>query len=92
VTKADFVERLAGDGRFESRKQAGDALDAVLVAFADTVAGGGVVNLTGFGNFSVADRAARQGVNPRTGERITIQASRVPKFSAGAALKAKVKS
>jgi DNA-binding protein HU-beta len=92
LTKADFVERLAGDSRFESKKQAGDALEAILDAIADTLAGGGEVTLTGFGKFSVADRGARQGVNPRTGERITIQASRAPKFTAGAALKSRVKS
>ena len=49
------------------------------------------MSFTGFGKFSPQQRAARQGVNPRTGERITIRASRVPKFSAGAGLKAKVK-
>ena len=49
------------------------------------------VNFTGFGKFAVADRAARQGINPRTRERITIAASRVPRFSAGAGLKSRVK-
>jgi DNA-binding protein HU-beta len=50
------------------------------------------VNFTGFGKFSAADRAARQGVNPRTGERVQIAATRVPKFSSGSQLKAAVKS
>jgi nucleoid DNA-binding protein len=49
------------------------------------------VNFTGFGKFSVAERGPRQGVNPRTGERITIAGGKVPKFSAGAGLKTKVK-
>ena len=49
------------------------------------------VNFTGFGKFSVAERGPRQGVNPRTGERITIAGGKVPKFSAGAGLKGKVK-
>ena len=44
---------------------------------------GGEINFTGFGKFSVADRGARQGVNPQTGEKIQIAASRVPRFSAG---------
>ena len=43
--------------------------------------------LTGFGKFSVVKRAARQGVNPRTGERVKIKASKAPKFTAGATLK-----
>ena len=52
---------------------------------------GGEVNFTGFGKFHVAHRKERQGVNPRTGERITIAASKVPRFSAGSALKKAVK-
>jgi DNA-binding protein HU-beta len=89
MTKAEFVEKVAGS--FDSKKAAADAVDSVLNGIQDTLAGGGSVNFTGFGKFSVADRAARQGVNPRTGERITIAAGRVPKFSAGAGLKSKVK-
>ena len=89
MTKAEFVDRIAGN--FDSKKAAADAVDAVLGGIEDTLAGGGAVNFTGFGKFSVADRAARQGVNPRTGERITIAAGRVPKFSAGAGLKSRVK-
>ena len=53
---------------------------------------GGDVSFTGFGKFSTSNRAARQGVNPRTGERVQIAAARVPKFSAGSALKQAVKS
>ena len=55
------------------------------------LARGESVSFTGFGKFSVAERGPRQGVNPRTGERITIAGGRVPKFSAGAALKSRVK-
>ena len=55
------------------------------------LAGGGEVSFTGFGKFHVAERGPRQGVNPRTGERITIPGGKVPRFSAGSALKAKVK-
>ena len=89
MTKAEFVDRIAGD--FDSKKSAADAVEAVLDAISDTLAGGGDVNFTGFGKFSVAERGPRQGVNPRTGERITISGGRVPKFSAGASLKSKVK-
>ena len=89
MTKADFVERIAGS--FDSKKAAADAVDAVLDGIQDTLAGGGEVNFTGFGKFSVAARGPRQGVNPRTGERITIAGGRVPKFSAGAGLKSRVK-
>ncbi len=72
MTKAEFVDHIAGS--FDSKKAAADAVDAVLDGIQDTLAGGGSVNFTGFGKFSVSERAARQGVNPRTGERITIAA------------------
>ncbi len=91
MTKAEFVDRLARDGRIGSKKHAANAVEAVLDAIADSLRGGDSVNFTGFGKFSVAERGPRQGVNPRTGERITIAGGRVPKFSAGAGLKSKVK-
>lgn len=89
MTKAEFVERIAGN--FDSKKAAADAVDAVLDGVQDALAAGQDVAFTGFGKFSVAERGPRQGVNPRTGERITIAGGRVPKFSAGASLKARVK-
>ncbi len=89
MTKAEFVDRIAG--QFETKKAAADAVEAVLDGITDTLAAGGEVNFTGFGKFSVAERGPRQGVNPRTGERITIAGGRVPKFSAGAGLKSRVK-
>jgi DNA-binding protein HU-beta len=91
MTKAEFVDRLARDSRIDSKKQAGDVVEAVLDGIADALAAGDSVNFTGFGKFSVAERGPRQGVNPRTGERITIAGGRVPKFSAGAGLKSKVR-
>ena len=91
MTKAEFVDRLARDSRIGSKKDAADAVEAVLDGIADSLRGGDSVNFTGFGKFSVAERGPRQGVNPRTGERITIAGGRVPKFSAGAGLKSKVK-
>ena len=89
MTKAEFVDRLAG--RFDSKKQASDAVEAVLDGITEALVAGDSVNFTGFGKFTVADRSPRQGVNPRTGERITIAGGRVPRFSAGAGLKSRVK-
>ena len=63
------------------------AVDAALEVIEETLKRGGEINFTGFGKFSVAERGARQGVNPQTGERIQIAASKVPRFSAGSALK-----
>ena len=89
MTKAEFVDRIANS--FESKKAASDAVETVLSGITDTLAGGGDISFTGFGKFSVAERGPRQGVNPRTRERITIPGGRVPKFTAGAGLKQRVK-
>ena len=89
MTKSDFVESITD--KFDSKKAAADAVDAVLDGIADTLKNGGEISFTGFGKFSVAERGPRQGVNPRTGERITIAGGKVPKFSAGAGLKSRVK-
>ena len=89
MTKAEFVDKIAGD--FDSKKAAADAVEAVLAGISDTLKGGGEISFTGFGKFSVAERGPRQGVNPRTKERITIPGGKVPKFSAGAGLKKTVK-
>jgi DNA-binding protein HU-beta len=91
VTKSEFVDQVAAESGL-SKGDAGTAVDAVLTVIEDTLKRGGEVSFTGFGKFSVADRGARQGVNPQTGERIQIAASRVPRFSAGSALKKAVKS
>ena len=90
MTKSDFVDQVAG--KLGSKKEASDAVEAVLDGISDALAKGEDVNFTGFGKFSVNERGPRQGVNPRTGERITIPGGKVPKFSAGAGLKSKVKA
>ena len=87
MTKAEFLEKVAGDERIGSKKAAADAVDSVLDAITDTLKAGGEVNFTGFGKFHVAERSERQGVNPRTGERNTMAGARVPRFWAGSALK-----
>ena len=89
MTKADFVESISG--KFESKKAAADAVDAVLEGIEDTLKSGGEISFTGFGKFSVAERGPRQGVNPRTGEKVQIAASTVPRFQAGSSLKTAVK-
>ena len=91
MTKSEFLDRLARDERIGTKKAAGDSLDAVLDAVTDVLSDGGEINFTGFGKFHVAERGPRQGVNPRTGERITIPGGKVPRFSAGSGLKSEVK-
>jgi DNA-binding protein HU-beta len=91
LTKGEFIDLLARDGRIGSKKEAAEAVEAVLDTISSALGRGESVNFTGFGKFSVAERGPRQGVNPRTGERITIAGGRVPRFSAGAGLKSRVK-
>ena len=90
MTKSEFVDQVAAESGL-SKGDASKAVDAVLETIESTLKRGGEISFTGFGKFSVADRGARQGVNPQTGERIQIAASRVPRFSAGSALKKAVK-
>jgi DNA-binding protein HU-beta len=90
VTKSEFVEQVASQSGLQ-KGEANKAVDAVLEVIEETLKRGGEVNFTGFGKFTVAERGARQGVNPQTGERIQISASRVPRFSAGSALKKSIK-
>ena len=90
MTNSEFVEQVAAESGL-SKGDACSADDAMLQVIADTLKRGGEINFSGFGKFSVAERGARQGVNPQTGERIQISASRVPRFSAGSALKKAVK-
>ena len=90
MTKSEFADQVASRSGL-SKSDATKAVEASLEIIEATLQRGGEVNFTGFGKFSVADRGARQGVNPQTGERIQIAASRVPRFSAGSALKKAVK-
>ena len=90
MTKQEFVKAVAQRSGLADR-DAQKAVDAFLDTITETLKGGGDVSFTGFGKFSAANRAARQGVNPRTGERVEIAATTVPKFSAGSQLKAAVK-
>ena len=90
VTKSEFVDRVASSSGL-SKKDAGAAVDAVIGSIESALKGGEEVNFTGFGKFHVAERGAREGRNPRTGETMTIAASRVPRFTAGSGLKKAVK-
>jgi DNA-binding protein HU-beta len=90
MTKSDFVERVA-DNSGLSKKDAGNAVDAVLKSIEDVLRSGDEVSFTGFGKFHVASRGAREGRNPRTGETMQIAATKVPRFTAGSGLKKAIK-
>jgi DNA-binding protein HU-beta len=90
VTKSQLVDAIVARTGL-TRKQSTDAIDAAIGAVEDVLGRGGEVSLSGFGKFTVAERGARQGVHPRTGEPMEIAATRVPKFTAGSNLKAAVR-
>lgn len=91
MNKTELTEQIA-ERTGVSGAEAGRVLEATLQSIEGALAGGQDVTITGFGKFSVADRAARQGVNPATGEPMAIAASRAPRFTAGARLKQAVKA
>ncbi|WP_217126004.1 HU family DNA-binding protein [Hydrogenophilus thiooxidans] len=86
MNKSEFVEALA-DKMGSSKAEAARALDAVLATVTEQLAKGEKVTFTGFGSFEVVTRGERTGRNPQTGATITIPATKLPKFTAGAALK-----
>ena len=86
MKKSDIAAQVAGKISV-SKGDAEAAVTAVLGTITDALASGESVSIAGFGTFSVNDRPARQGRNPRTGESIAIAASKVPSFKAGKALR-----
>ena len=86
MNKNDLVASVAA-GAGLSKADAAKSVEATFDAITDALKGGGEVRLVGFGTFSVTNRAASQGRNPRTGEKISIPAAKQPKFKAGKALK-----
>lgn len=87
MTKAEIVAKVAEEVKI-SKAAAAKALAVITGSIAQAIRKGSKVALIGFGTFSVAERKARKGRNPRTGKELKIAAKKVPKFSAGAALKA----
>jgi DNA-binding protein HU-beta len=91
MTKQDFVAKVAQKSGLSNR-DAAKSVDSFLEAVTDALKSGDSVTFTGFGKFSTSHRAAREGVNPRNpSQKVHIPAARVPKFSAGSALKSAVK-
>lgn len=86
MNKNELIAQVAEQAGM-SKADAGRAVDATFDVIAASLKSGDEVKIIGFGNFSVAKRAASQGRNPRTGESIKIAASKTPKFKAGKGLK-----
>lgn len=83
--KSDIVDHVSGGDL--TKKQVSEIFDGIFETISNSLAAGDRVSIAGFGSFSVSDRAARVGRNPRTGEEIHIPASKNVKFKAGKELK-----
>ena len=86
MNKKEFVAAIAEKAEV-SKKDAEKIVEAFTAVVAEELAKGEKVQLVGFGTFEVRERAARTGINPRTKEKISIEATKVPAFKAGRALK-----
>jgi DNA-binding protein HU-beta len=87
MNKAELVSAIAEEAQL-TKVDAEKSLKGIVDALTDCLTAGDKVTLVGFGTFSVAERAARSGQNPQTGQKIEIAASIAPKFKAGNTLKA----
>ena len=91
MTKQEFVGRVATKSGL-SQREAAKAVDAFLESITEALKSGDSVSFTGFGKFSTAQRAAREGVNPRNpAQKVQIPAATVPKFTAGSGLKSSLR-
>jgi len=90
MNKTELINAVAEKSSL-SKKDATSAVDAVFESITESLQNANKVQLIGFGNFEVRERAARKGRNPQTGEEIDIAASKVPAFKPGKALKDAVK-
>ena len=90
MSRDELIKKVAADAGI-SQKTAGLALAAVLDGITSALKKGDRVSLVGFGSFSVAQRKARNGINPKTGKALKIPARKVPVFKAGKKLKEAVK-
>ncbi|CAH0445477.1 DNA-binding protein HU [Ralstonia syzygii subsp. syzygii] len=89
MNKSEMIADVANETGW-TKAEAARAVDTVLGSIKGALAVGDSVQIVGFGTFSISERAARVGRNPRTGEEVEIAAARVPKFKAGSELKAAV--
>ena len=90
ANKAELVDRVAKKTQL-TKKDVSATVEALFETIQEALKGGEKVQVIGFGNFEVRERAARKGRNPQTGKEIKIKASKVPAFKAGKALKEAVK-
>lgn len=90
MTKAELIDAVAKKAEL-TKKESAQAVDAIIESITEALKKGDKVTLVGFGTFSVSERKARKGRNPRTGQEIKIPATKSPKFTLGKALKEIIK-
>ena len=86
MNKTELIAAVAEKAEI-SKKDAEKAVKAFTDVVSEELVNGGKIQLVGFGTFEVSERPAREGRNPRTGETLTIAATKTPKFKVGKALK-----
>ena len=86
MTKQDLIDKVADSSEL-SKKQAADVIDCVVDSITDALADGDKVSLIGFGTFEARERAAREGRNPRTGDKVSVEEKWVPFFKTGKELR-----
>ena len=91
MNKKMLIEKIA-EKMGTTKRAAGEYLDAVVETITEAIVKGEDVKISGFGTFTVVERAAREGRNPQTGESMYIEATKAPKFKASNVLKAAVKA
>lgn len=90
MTKKEFVDLYKEIGKFETKKEAEEKLEAFLTAVETVLEKKDEISFLGFGKFEVVDRATKEGINPQTKEKMTIPAKKVVKFKPGKVLAEKV--
>jgi integration host factor subunit beta len=92
MTKAELIDALVDRVDRLTKKEAELIVNVVLGSIASSLSAGDKVELRGFGSFKVKERRSREGRNPKTGERVSVEAKRVPYFKAGKELRDRVNS
>ncbi|MFC1855477.1 HU family DNA-binding protein [Thermodesulfobacteriota bacterium] len=90
MTKSELIAEISKDAEL-TKTEAEKVVKSLIESIKKTLKKGDKVTLTGFGSFQISSRKARTGINPQTGEKINIKASKVPKFKPGQNLKDAVK-
>ena len=92
MNKAEFIKSMQENGDYNSAKEASQAYDAFVATILKTLKGGDKIQLAGFGTFEVKERGSRVCQNPKTGEKVEVEACKVPSFKFGASFKALIEN